>query len=90
MVHNDEVDELNQGDGVCKFAYENPQCPYLSLIKNNVKFNEKMQEVLVGDDLQSGLVAKVNYLMTANKVLVALATFLLGITGTVLVKVFLG
>ena len=44
----------------CTFAAENPRCPYLTQIKQQGEDIKQIKRALIGDDMQSGLVAKVN------------------------------
>lgn len=55
-------------DPFCRFAKQNPQCPYVTVIQDcNIKI-DRIDKALVGEDMQSGLVGAVKNLeSTINK-----------------------
>jgi hypothetical protein len=59
---------------ICSDAYKNPTCPYIADIHANTAKVSRIEKALVGDDLQSGLVAKVHQLEVTQKILVALGS----------------
>jgi hypothetical protein len=59
---------------LCPDANENPTCPYIADIHANTAQVSRIEKALVGDDLQSGLVAKVHQLEVTQKILVALGS----------------
>ena len=58
----------------CNDAYSNPQCPYVSVIKQQGKDIDVIKKALIGDDMQGGLIAKINRLETTNKILIFLGS----------------
>jgi len=54
----------------CVDAYQNPKCPYVTQINQHSNDVAQIKTALVGEDLQSGLVAKVQRLETFMKVAV--------------------
>jgi len=58
----------------CNDAYSNPKCPYVSVIKQQGKDIDVILKALIGDDMQGGLIAKINKLETANKILIFLGS----------------
>jgi hypothetical protein len=59
---------------ICPEANKNPTCPYLTSIHSNSAQISRIEKALVGDDMQSGLVAKVHQLEVTQKILVALGS----------------
>ncbi len=54
----------------CKDAYINPKCPYVTQINQHGSDVAQIKTALVGEDLQGGLVAKVQRLETFMKIAV--------------------
>jgi hypothetical protein len=52
----------------CENAYENPKCPYVTQINQHSNDVNQIKTALVGEDLQGGLVAKVQRLETFMKI----------------------
>ena len=52
---------------VCPDAGKNPTCPYLTAIHTNTAQVSRSEKALVGEDMQSGLVAKVHQLRSRRK-----------------------
>jgi hypothetical protein len=52
----------------CESAYENPKCPYVTQINQHSSDVAQIKTALVGEDLQGGLVAKVQRLESFMKV----------------------
>ncbi len=52
----------------CEDAYVNPKCPYVTQINQHGGDLKQIKTALVGEDLQGGLVAKVQRLETFMKV----------------------
>jgi len=69
-----EVLEKNYSDEVCPDANKNPTCPYITAIHINTTQVNRIENALVGEDLQSGLVAKVHQLEVTQKILIALGS----------------
>lgn len=44
----------------CENAGKNPTCPYIATIKQQGEDIKMIKKALIGDDMQSGLVKKVN------------------------------
>ena len=61
------------GEEECESAYINPKCPYVTMINQHSTDIHQIKNALVGDDLQSGLVAKLQRLETFMKVSVFIA-----------------
>jgi hypothetical protein len=59
---------------VCPDANKNPVCPYITAIHQNTSQVNRIEKALVGEDLQSGLVAKVHQLEVTQKILIALGS----------------
>ena len=80
-----EIVEENTGAGdVCPDANKNPVCPYITAIHQNTSQVNRIEKALVGEDLQSGLVAKVHQLEVTQKILIALgSTSLVGLVSLV-------
>jgi hypothetical protein len=58
----------------CPDAYKNPTCPYIADIHASTAKISRIEKALVGEDMQSGLVAKVHQLEVTQKILVALGS----------------
>ena len=70
-----EIVEENTGAGeVCPDANKNPVCPYITAIHQNTSQVNRIEKALVGEDLQSGLVAKIHQLEVTQKILIALGS----------------
>jgi hypothetical protein len=69
-----EVLETKYFDEVCPGANKNPTCPYITAIHTNSAQVNRIEKALVGEDLQSGLVAKVHQLEVTQKILIALGS----------------
>jgi len=54
----------------CENAYFNPKCPYVTQINQHSSDVTQIKTALVGEDLQGGLVAKVQQLETFMKIAV--------------------
>ena len=67
-------EELQQPSEVCPDANKNPVCPYVTSIHQNISQVNRIEKALVGEDLQSGLVAKVHQLEVTQKILIALGS----------------
>jgi len=74
----------------CPDAYENPRCPYVTQINQHSCDVQQIKQALVGNDLQGGLVAKVQKLESFMKVAVFVSSAAVAATITLLVKVALG
>ena len=73
--------EANQPE-ICPDANKNPVCPYITAIHTNTAQVNRIEKALVGEDLQSGLVAKVHQLEITQKILIAIgSTSLVGLVG---------
>jgi hypothetical protein len=71
-----------QEEEICPDANKNPTCPYITAIHINTAQVSRIENALVGEDLQSGLVAKVHQLEVTQKVLVAIGSAsLVGLVG---------
>ena len=71
----EKTDEETQQPGeVCPDANKNPVCPYITAIHQNTSQVNRIEKALVGEDLQSGLVAKVHQLEVTQKILIALGS----------------
>ena len=57
----------------CQEAFANPKCPYVTQINQHSADVAQIKAALVGEDLQDGLVAKVQRLETFMKVSVFIA-----------------
>ena len=69
---------------VCPDANKNPTCPYITAIHTNTAQVNRIENALVGEDFQSGLVAKVHQLEVTQKILIALgSTSLVGLVSLV-------
>ncbi len=78
-------DETQMGK-VCPDANKNPTCPYITAIHTNTAQVNRIENALVGEDFQSGLVAKVHQLEVTQKILIALgSTSLVGLVSLVLI-----
>ena len=67
-------EETQQPDQVCPDANKNPTCPYITAIHTNTAQVNRIEKALVGEDMQSGLVAKVHQLEITQRILVALGS----------------
>ena len=65
---------LEKEEELCPDANKNPTCPYVTAIHTNTAQVSRIEKALVGEDLQSGLVAKVHQLEVTQKILVALGS----------------
>ena len=65
---------LEKEEELCPDANKNPTCPYITAIHTNTEQVSRIEKALVGEDLQSGLVAKVHQLEVTQKILVALGS----------------
>ena len=81
----EKTEETNQEpDEVCPDANKNPTCPYITAIHTNTAQVNRIENALVGEDFQSGLVAKVHQLEVTQKILIALgSTILVGLVSLV-------
>jgi len=75
-----EPEVFSDGD-FCKFAVENPRCPYVALIRECRMKIDRIEKALIGEDMKSGLVADVNSMKSTWRaiqpyVLVATTAFL--------------
>ena len=71
---------------ICPDANKNPVCPYITAIHTNTAQVNRIENALVGEDLQSGLVAKVHQLEVTQKILIALgSTSLVGLVSLVII-----
>ena len=78
-------DETQMGK-VCPDANKNPTCPYITAIHTNTAQVNRIENALVGEDFQSGLVAKVHQLEVTQIILIALgSTSLVGLVSLVLI-----
>jgi oligoribonuclease (3'-5' exoribonuclease) len=68
------TEEKTEVDKVCPDANKNPVCPYITAIHQNTSQVNRIEKALVGEDLQSGLVAKVHQLEVTQKILIALGS----------------
>ena len=74
--------EKKSSDEVCPDANKNPTCPYITAIHTNTAQVSRIEKALVGEDMQSGLVAKVHQLEVTQKILIALGSAsLVGLVG---------
>ena len=48
----------------CECAYQNPKCPYVTMINQHSSDIHQIKNALIGKDLQGGLVADVQTLKT--------------------------
>ncbi len=55
----------------CQDSYQNPKCPYVTMINQHSSDIHQIKSALVGDDLQGGLVADVQVLKTYFRVTAA-------------------
>jgi hypothetical protein len=72
---------------ICPDANKNPTCPYITAIHANTAQVNRIEKALVGEDMQSGLVAKVHRLEVTQKILVALGSA--SLAGLVALAIFL-
>ena len=78
------IEENTEAGKVCPDANKNPVCPYITAIHQNTSQVNRIEKALVGEDLQSGLVAKVHQLEVTQKILIALgSTSLVGLVSLV-------
>ena len=81
MTTNEEKIEAGN---TCPDANKNPTCPYITAIHTNTAQVNRIENALVGEDFQSGLVAKVHQLEVTQKILIALgSTSLVGLVSLV-------
>ena len=67
-------EETEEPGDICPEANKNPTCPYITAIHNNTVQVNRIEKALMGEDLQSGLVSKVQQLEVTQKILVALGS----------------
>ena len=67
-MNEKETEVIN---AACPDANKNPVCPYITAIHQNTSQVSRIEKALVGEDLQSGLVAKVHQLEVTQKILIA-------------------
>ena len=67
-------EKTQDSEDVCSDADKNPVCPYITAIHQNTAQVNRIEKALVGEDLQSGLVAKVHQLEVTQKILIALGS----------------
>jgi hypothetical protein len=80
--------EKSEADKVCPDANKNPVCPYITAIHQNTSQVSRIEKALVGEDLQSGLVAKVHQLEVTQKILIALGSAsLLGLVSLAIILI---
>ncbi len=70
----EKIEENTEAGEVCPDANKNPVCPYITAIHQNTSQVNRIENALVGEDLQSGLVAKVHQLEVTQKILIALGS----------------
>ncbi len=70
----EKTEEKTKADKICPDANKNPVCPYITAIHQNTSQVNRIEKALVGEDLQSGLVAKVHQLEVTQKILIALGS----------------
>jgi hypothetical protein len=82
----EKTEKKNQGPEICPDANKNPTCPYITAIHTNTAQVNRIENALVGEDFQSGLVAKVHQLEVTQKILIALgSTSLVGLVSLVII-----
>ena len=64
MTQNLEAEE-------CPDAYQNPKCPYVTMINQHSSDIHQIKNALIGEDLQDGLVADVQTLKTYFRITAA-------------------
>lgn len=55
----------------CPDAYQNPKCPYVTMINQHSSDIHQIKNALIGEDLQDGLVADVQTLKTYFRITAA-------------------
>jgi oligoribonuclease (3'-5' exoribonuclease) len=81
-------EQTQQVGEVCPDANKNPVCPYITAIHQNTAQVNRIEKALVGEDLQSGLVAKVHQLEVTQKILIALGSAsLLGLVSLAIILI---
>lgn len=76
------LEETEEKAEICPDANKNPTCPYITAIHTNTAQVSRIEMALVGEDLQSGLVAKIHELEATQKILIALGSAsLIGLVG---------
>jgi oligoribonuclease (3'-5' exoribonuclease) len=82
----DTNEEKIEAGEICPDANKNPTCPYITAIHTNTAQVNRIENALVGEDFQSGLVAKVHQLEVTQKILIALgSTSLVGMVSLVVI-----
>jgi hypothetical protein len=71
MEQSEDAEEQPQ---ICPDANKNPVCPYITSIHRNTSQVDRIEKALVGEDLQSGLVSKVQQLEITQKILIAIGS----------------
>jgi hypothetical protein len=69
----------------CTFAGKNPTCPYVSQIKQQGEDIRMIKKALIGEDMQGGLVKKVNSMQSTWR---ALQPYILIVATAVVTWVF--
>jgi hypothetical protein len=64
-----EPEHSSGEDSFCTFAGKNPTCPYVSQIKQQGEDIRMIKKALIGEDMQSGLVKKVNSMQSSWRAL---------------------
>ena len=79
MAETSKIDE-------CEDAYVNPRCPYVTVINQSTVQIQDLQEnvatikkALIGDDMQGGLINKMNQLWLTHKAEIVIVTLILGV-----------
>ena len=81
-------EEDNKQSCICPDANKNPVCPYITFIHRNTAQVDRIEKALVGEDLQSGLVAKVHQLEVTQKILIAIgSTSLVGLVSLAVILI---
>jgi hypothetical protein len=79
-------EEREQPEETCPDAKKNPTCPYITAIHTNTAQVNRIENALVGEEFQSGLVAKVQQLEVTQKILITLgSTSLVGLVSLVII-----
>lgn len=74
----------------CVDAFANPRCPYVTQINQHGRDLGQIKTALIGEDLQGGLVAKVQRLETFMRITVFISGAAIVAAITLAVKVLLG
>ena len=84
----DTNEEKLEAGEICPDANKNPICPYITAIHTNTAQVNRIENALVGEDFQSGLVAKVQQLEVTQKILIALGSAsLLGLVSLAIILI---